>query len=73
MGGVKVGHFGFGCDARHGAAARANTSRILSGGFGGLERAALCQAVALAVHLEDVDLVGQPVGERAGPTYLIRR
>lgn len=37
-----------------------------SGGFGGLSRLALGQAIAFAVHLEDVDVVGQSVEERAG-------
>ncbi len=37
-----------------------------SGGFDGFSRLALCQAIALAVHLEDVDVVGQPIEERAG-------
>ena len=37
-----------------------------SGGFGGFSRLALSQAIAFAVHLEDVDVVGQPVEERPG-------
>jgi len=34
--------------------------------LGSIARPALSQAVAFAVHLEDVDVVGEPVEERAG-------
>lgn len=37
-----------------------------SGGFGGFSRFALGQAIAVTVHLEDVDVMGEPVEERAG-------
>ncbi len=37
-----------------------------SGGVGGLARAALCEPIAVAVHLEDVDMVGEPVEQSAG-------
>jgi hypothetical protein len=34
-------------------------ARVVSGGVGGLSRAALREAIALAVHIEDVDVVRQ--------------
>ena len=37
-----------------------------SGGFGGFSRLALSQAISFTVHLEDVDVMGQPVEERPG-------
>ena len=37
-----------------------------SGGFGCFSRFALGQAIAFAVHLKDVDVMGQPVEERPG-------
>ena len=40
--------------------------RFGSGIFAGLARAALREAIAFAIHLKDVDVVGQPVEERAG-------
>lgn len=40
-----------------------------SGGFGGFSRLALCQAIAFAVHLEDVDVMGQPVEKGAGQAF----
>ena len=39
---------------------------VRSGGFGGFSRLALGQAITLAIHLQDADMVGQPVEERAG-------
>ena len=39
-----------------------------SGGFGCFSRLCLClgQTIAFTVHLEDVDVMGQPIEERAG-------
>ncbi len=30
---------------------------------------ALCQAIAVAVHFEDIDVMGQPVEQRAGQAF----
>ena len=45
---------------------RAKPARFGSSDVFGLARAALFQAIALAVHLEDADVTGQPVAESAG-------
>jgi hypothetical protein len=36
-------------------------------------RSALCEAVGLAVHFQNVDVVGQSVEERAGQPFLAER
>ena len=37
-----------------------------SGGFDCFSRLSLGQTIAFTVHLEDVDVMGQPIEERAG-------
>ena len=44
-----------------------------SGGFGGFSRLALGQAITFAVHLEDVDVVDQPVEQCAGQPFRSQR
>lgn len=51
---------------------------VLSGAFGdGVSarpsRFSLCEAVGLAVHLEDMDVVGQSVEERACEAFFTER
>ena len=42
---------------------------LASGVGGGFSRAALGEPVAVAIHLEDGDMVGQPVEQRAGEAF----
>ena len=44
----------------------AQESFLSSGGLGGGALPAVAEAVALAVHLQDVDVVGEAVQQRAG-------
>ncbi len=43
-------------------------ARFSGVGFG-LARAAMGETVAFAIHLQDADVMGQPVEERAGETF----